>query len=83
VQLSNDLCTACQHFFQTDNDVLDLLTILEAINSGKDDGWISGAIHSMREAIKRRNPYVSLGNMASSSEVGRGKAGASDADVRG
>lgn len=60
VGLTSMLCQACEHFYQTDNDVLDLLAILEAMQPTLPDGitaTVQTMIASMREAVRARNPF--------------------------
>lgn len=59
VQMQPVLCLACEQFFQTDTDLVDILDILLKINQGAHMGEVAKMITSMRTAIKRRNPYVS------------------------
>lgn len=61
VQLHARLCQACEHFYQTDNDILDLLdtmVFLVPLYPSEIRDRALRMITSMREAIKRRNPYV-------------------------
>jgi hypothetical protein len=53
-------------YAQTDQDILDLLAILSAMETGNPNGKARMMIVSMRDAVEKRgNTYVSSGIVAS------------------